>query len=164
MSTASSPPLAWELIWLMDAFGALPERAFIFFSVPSSAWPHTASPHAAASQDTLGARSGLTFFGDCISACSTTYTLSAQAFWAKDWTTVDVPTSMIGELILDRVLALFCKVDMQLLFSLFLGATDASTEYGHGGVVSHADIDTVRHIARMACKAGGHACVGDGPE
>ena len=52
---------------------------------------------------------------------------------------------------------------MQLPFLPFIGATDASTEYGHGGVVAQAGIDEVRKIARMACKAGGHVCVGDGP-
>ena len=74
-----------------------------------------------------------------------------------------IPCEVTGELLLDMILSLFGKVDMQLPFLPPIGATDAPTEYGHGGVVAQAGIDEVRKIARMACKAGGHVCVGDGP-
>ena len=83
---------------------------------------------------------------------------------AKDWTPVFVPPGVLGELLLDRVLSLFCKVDMRLPFLPIIGATDASTQYGLGGVVSHADTSEVRRVARLTCKAGGHVCVDDGPE
>ena len=62
------------------------------------------------------------------------------------------------------VFSLFGKVDMRLPFLLIIAATDASTEYGHGGMVAQASIDDFRKIARMACKSTGHVCVGDGPE
>ena len=65
---------------------------------------------------------------------------------------------------LDMIFSLFGEVNMQLLFFPVIAATDASTEYGHGGVVAQTSIDDVRKIARMACKSGGHICVGDGPE
>ena len=61
------------------------------------------------------------------------------------------------------IFALFGTVDMQLPFLPLIGATDASTEYGHGGAVASAGIDEIRKIARMACKAGGHVCLDDGP-
>ena len=74
-----------------------------------------------------------------------------------------IPSEVVGELLLDMVLSMFGKVDMQLPFLPIIGATDASTEFGHGGVVAQAEIDVIRKIARMACKSGGHVCVGDGP-
>ena len=83
---------------------------------------------------------------------------------ARDWTRQTIPSEVLGELLLDMVLALVGKVDMQLPFLPIIAATDASLEYGHGGVVAQASIDDVRKIARMACKSGGHVCVGDGPE
>ena len=81
----------------------------------------------------------------------------------RDWNVRPIPCEVTGELLLDMILSLFGKVDMQLPFLPLIGATDASTEYGHGGVVAQAGFDEVRKIARMACKAGGHVCVGDGP-
>ena len=78
---------------------------------------------------------------------------------ARDWTKQSIPSEVLGELLLDMVFSLFGKVDMQLPFLSLIAATDASTEYGHGGVVAQASIDEVRKIARMACKSGGHVCV-----
>ena len=83
---------------------------------------------------------------------------------ARDWTKTSNPPEVLGELVLDMVFSLSGKVDMQLLFLPVIAATDASTEYGHGGVIAQASIDNVRKIARTACKSGGHVCVGDGPE
>ena len=82
---------------------------------------------------------------------------------AKDWTQMTVPTEVTGELLLDTAFALFGCVDMNLPFLPLIAATDASTEYGHGGVVSQASIEEVRRVARMACKLGGHVCMEDGP-
>ena len=81
------------------------------------------------------------------------YAFSSGAL-AKDWTEVIVPSEVIGEILLDMVFALFGKVDMQLPFLPIIAATDASTEYGHGGVVAHASVDDVRRIGRKACKSG----------
>ena len=61
-----------------------------------------------------------------------------------------IPCEVTGELLLDMILSLFGKVDMQLPFLPLIGATDASIVYGHGGVVAQAGIDEVRKIARMA--------------
>ena len=71
---------------------------------------------------------------------------------------------MIGELLIDRVLSLFCSVGMTPPFLPLVAATDASTEYGHGGVVSNATLAEVKDIARLACKSGGHVRLDDGPE
>ena len=83
---------------------------------------------------------------------------------ARDWTVLSLPPDVLAELLLDVVFSLFGWVDMQLPFLPVIGATDASTDYGHGGVVAQAGIDGARKIARMACKSDGHVCVGDGPE
>ena len=78
---------------------------------------------------------------------------------ARDWTVQSIPSEVLGELLLDMTFSLFGRVDMQLPFLLVIAATDASTEFGHGGVVAQANIDVVRKIARMACKSGGHVRV-----
>ena len=91
------------------------------------------------------------------------YSFSSGAL-AKYWTEVIVPSEVIGEILLDMVFSLFGKVDMQLPFLPIIAATDASTEYGHGGVVARASVDDVRRIARKACKSGGHVCFDEGPE
>ena len=59
---------------------------------------------------------------------------------ARDWNLRPIPSEVLGELLLDMVLSLFGKVDMQLPFLPTIGATDASTEFGHGGVVAQADV------------------------
>ena len=83
---------------------------------------------------------------------------------AKDWERTDVPASVIGELLLDRVLTLFTTVDMRLPFLPIIGATDASTVYGHGAAVANLRTEQVQQIARLACKGGAHVQLGDGPE
>ena len=82
---------------------------------------------------------------------------------ARDWTKLSILPEVLGELLLDMVFSLFGKVDMQWPFLPVIAATDASTEYGQGGVIDPASIDSARKIARMACKSGGHVCVGNGP-
>ena len=83
---------------------------------------------------------------------------------AKDWTVCEVSHDIIGELLLDMLLSLFGRVDLQLPFLPLIGATDASTEFGLGGVAASSTIGEVRAIARMACKSGGHVSMSDGPE
>ena len=83
---------------------------------------------------------------------------------AKDWTACRVSDDIIGELLLDMSLSLFGRVDLQLPFLPLIGATDASTIFGLGGVVASSTIAEVRAIARMACKSGGHVSMSDGPE
>ena len=83
---------------------------------------------------------------------------------ARDWTKLSIPPEVLGELLLDMVFSLFDKIDAHLPFLPVIAATAAFTECGHGGAIAQASIDSVRKIARMACKSGGHVCVGDGPE
>ena len=52
---------------------------------------------------------------------------------------------------------------MTLPFLPIVAATDASTVFGHGGVVADATVSKVSDIARLACKSGGHVRLGDGP-
>ena len=69
---------------------------------------------------------------------------------ARDWIKLSVALDVLGELALDMVFSLFGKVDMQWPFLPVIAATDASTEYGQGGVIAPASIDSARKIARMA--------------
>ena len=82
---------------------------------------------------------------------------------AKDWTSDTLSDAIIGELLIDLILV-FCVVDMALPFLPVVAATDASTVFGHGGVVSNATVSEVMEIARLACKSGGHVRLDDGPE
>ena len=88
----------------------------------------------------------------------------ASGLKAKDWTRVAVPCGVIQELLLDRVFALFTTVDMRLPYLSFVGATDASTVYGHGAAVANLSSDEIRQISRLSCKGGAHVQLGDGPE
>ena len=83
---------------------------------------------------------------------------------AGDWTKLKIPSDITGELLLDTIMSLFGIVDMQLPFLPFIAATDASTEYGHGGAILRADVGEVRKVARVACKSGGRVCMRDGLE
>ena len=88
----------------------------------------------------------------------------ASGLKAKNWTRVAVPCGVIQELLLDRVFALFTTVDMRLPYLSFVGATDASTVYGHGAAVANLSSDEIRQISRLSCKGGAHVQLGDGPE
>ena len=94
----------------------------------------------------------------------TASTVFALVSFAKDWTVREISDDILAEFLLDMVLSLFGRVDLQLPFLPLIGATDASTEYGLGGTVAASTIDEMRSIARMACKSGGHVCMSDGPE
>ena len=83
---------------------------------------------------------------------------------AKDWTRVAVPSSVVAERLLDRVLYLFVTVDMRLPYLPFVGATGASTVYGHGATVANLGSSEIDLIARLACKGGAHVQLGDGPD
>ena len=88
----------------------------------------------------------------------------ASGLKAKDWTRVVVPPGVIQELLLDRVFALFTVVDMRLPYLPFVGATDASTVYGHGAAVANLSLGEIQKISRLCCKGGAHVQLGDGPE
>ena len=53
---------------------------------------------------------------------------------------------------------------MRLPYLPFIGATDASTLYGHGDTVANLGSNEIDLIARLACKGGAHVQFGDGPE
>ena len=75
---------------------------------------------------------------------------------ARNWTVDAVPGAVLGELLLDIVLTLFGSVNMKLPFLPLLACTDASTEFGHGGVVAHTTVEDIRKISRLATKRGGY--------
>ena len=83
---------------------------------------------------------------------------------AKDWTVQCVATAVIDELLLDAVLSPFGTVDMHRPYLPFLGATDASSSFGHGACVAELPANELRSIARLACKAGDHVTLARGPE
>jgi len=75
---------------------------------------------------------------------------------ATDWTVTDVPPGVVTELVVDTVLAAFASVDMGLPHLGFVGATDASTVYGHGAAVAPMDEQRLNEIAQLAAKFGEH--------
>ena len=83
---------------------------------------------------------------------------------AKDWTPVFVPQASLVSFFWTGSWASSARLTCGCFCLPMIGATDASTQYGLGGVVSHADTSEVCRVARLPCKAGGHVCVGDGPE
>ena len=48
----------------------------------------------------------------------------------------EVPTPVVDELLLDAVLSAFGSVDVRRPYLPLLGATDASTDFGHGAAVA----------------------------
>ena len=107
---------------------------------------------------------GMIFCGDFLYRCSSMCTICVSGAKAKDWTRVAVPPSVVAELLLDRVLSLFVTVGMRLPYLLLVGATDASTVYGHGATVANLGSSEIDLIARLACKGGAHVQPGDGPD
>ena len=77
---------------------------------------------------------------------------------------VRYPSSGRGRVAFGQMFSLFGCADMQLPFLPFIAATDVSTEYGHGGIISRVDVEEICKVARIACKAGGHVCMRDGAE
>lgn len=98
-----------------------------------------------------------------LSVFARTYDFSAGEK-AKDWVKQPLDSVIAIELLADRVLALFCAVDMTLPFLPCVAATDASTEFGHGGAIARASVAEVKEIARLACKSGGHVQLDGGEE
>ncbi len=83
---------------------------------------------------------------------------------ARDRAVRDVPAGVVRELLLDAVLAAFGSVDLQRPHLSFVGATDASTVFGHGAAVAPLSPDALRSVARLSCKAGDHVTLVEGPE
>jgi len=75
---------------------------------------------------------------------------------ATDWAVTDVPPTVLTELVVDTVLAAFASVDMGLPHLSFIGATDASTVFGHGATVAPMDEHRLNKIAQLAAKSGEH--------
>jgi hypothetical protein len=75
---------------------------------------------------------------------------------ALDWKRVDVPRRVVAELVAGAVLGLFWEVDMLRPYLPLLGATDASLEFGHGGVVAPLPVGELALLSRLASKTGEH--------
>ena len=75
---------------------------------------------------------------------------------STDWTVSDVPPVVLTELVVDTVLAAFASVDMGLPHLGFIGATDASTVFGHGATIAPMDEHRLNKIAQLAAKSGEH--------
>jgi hypothetical protein len=74
-----------------------------------------------------------------------------------------IPNGVMQELLLDVILSAFGTVDMRLPFLPLLGATDASSSFGHGATVTTMHTTELRAIARRSCTAGAHVRLEDGP-
>ena len=83
---------------------------------------------------------------------------------ATDWASREVPDAVLGELLLDGLFFAFGSIDMRLPHLDFVGATDASTCYGHGAAIANLNVTELQRIARLACKAGEYVWLDDGPE
>ena len=67
---------------------------------------------------------------------------------------VQLPASVLAELVCSVCLGIFWRCDLRRPFLPLLGATDASLSFGFGGSVVHASETVVRTVARWAEKQG----------
>ena len=81
---------------------------------------------------------------------------------ARDWRLTEVPDAVVDELLVDMTLSVFGAVDMQRPFLPFVGATDASTVFGHGAAIAPLPLGVLRRLSTMTCTAGGHVTLDDG--
>ncbi len=82
---------------------------------------------------------------------------------ATDWVVVNLPPAVLAELVLDAVFAPFGTVDMLRPYLPFVGATDASSTFGHGAAIARLSEVRLRDLGRLACKAGDHVTLAHGP-
>ena len=82
---------------------------------------------------------------------------------AKDWIKRPCPAGVLTELLADAALMPFGCIDMTMPHLSVVGATDASSSYGHGAAVAHLATDQVRLLSRLSTKAGDFAALDDGP-
>ena len=73
-----------------------------------------------------------------------------------------MPDAVVDELLVDMTLSVFGAVDMQRPFLPFVGATDASTVFGHGAAIAPLPLGVLRRLSTMTCTAGGHVTLDDG--
>jgi hypothetical protein len=79
------------------------------------------------------------------------YTFAADY---NDWEITELPTLVIQELLMNTMLGCFWGVDMRRPFLPFVGATDASTVFGHGAAVAPLSVDAVQRLGRECQKKG----------
>jgi hypothetical protein len=77
-----------------------------------------------------------------------------------EWDVVDVPTDVLIELVCGVGLAPYWAFDMTVPHLPFLGATDASIEFGYGACVARMGVNKLREIARLDSKVGDHVELG----
>ena len=82
---------------------------------------------------------------------------------ATDWIPCSLPSTVMLELLVDATLGCFGCIDMRRPYLPLLGATDASTVFGHGAAVTPMTVDQLRTVSRLCCKAGDHVTLADGP-
>ena len=75
---------------------------------------------------------------------------------------VELPVSVITELICSMVLAPFWAHDMTKAHLPFIGTTDASTVFGYGASVAPQNLNKIREIARLDTKTGDQVTLSDG--
>ena len=109
----------------------------------------------------LGSLQWLDLLQRCkLSLYDTVYAFARQR---DEWTVVDVPTSVLQEMVSSIILAPFWDLDMTTPHLPFIGATDASTVFGFGASIAPMSLDEIRKIARLSTKAGDHVTLsGDG--
>jgi hypothetical protein len=82
---------------------------------------------------------------------------------SDEWTKTDVPLNVVVEMLCGVVLAPYWALDMAVPHLPFIGATDASTEFGFGACIAPMGLEQIRSVARLDAKIGDHvqlACGG----
>ena len=74
----------------------------------------------------------------------------------KDWNVRVLPSDALRELACGIVLAPFWGVNMRLPHLPFIGATDASSDFGIGGCTADIGISAVSELARFAEREGAY--------
>ena len=116
------------------------------------------SRHRSGSPAGVGCFLGVTQWYDLLRRLKLSVFHNVYAFSAdwNNWERGAVPGAVVQELLLDAVCYAFIGVDMRKPFLPFVGATDASTVYGHGAAVAPLPLSQVRQLARLSSKEGDH--------
>ena len=101
---------------------------------------------------------GLLQWFDLLQRCKLSLYQDVYSFARRDgeWTVVDVPTSVVNELLCGLMMAPYWAFDMTTPYLNLIGATDVSSVFGYGAAIAPASTDEIRKLARLDAKTGEH--------
>ena len=79
----------------------------------------------------------------------------------ENWQEAALPSKVLWEVLCGVVLVLYTGVDMRAPHLNFIGATDASSEFGLGGCIARLDHAQLRSIGRLAERDGEYVTLSD---